>query len=248
MTIFSVRLDGIALEVAAAKVAAFLADGERGRYIVTPNPEMLVAARKDEKLRRVLNGAAISLVDGFGIRLVAWLLREKPLPKRVTGTDFLDELCRQAVLADASIYFCGAGRAGSAEKAAEVLKQRHPGLRVVGADRGGWKDLSGASPIDEAMMERIRQAAPDILVVPFGHGVQEKFMAERLGELPSVKLAIGVGGALDFWSGMVRRAPRWMRAIGFEWLWRLGLDPKRWRRILTAVVVFPWLAIREKVR
>jgi N-acetylglucosaminyldiphosphoundecaprenol N-acetyl-beta-D-mannosaminyltransferase len=245
LTLLGVRLDGLTAREARARVAGILRGEGRGAYLVTPNPEMLVLATKDPGFRAALSGATLSLADGFGIRLVAWLTRQ-PVPPRVTGTDFLDELCGVAAETGASVYFMGAGRAGSAEDAARTLAVRHPGLRVAGAERGGWKEGEGSAPV--ADMDAIRAAAPDVLVVPWGHGAQERFMAERLAELPSVRLAAGVGGALDFWSGQVRRAPRWVRAVGMEWAWRLLLQPRRWKRIFTALVVFPLLAIRERVR
>ena len=80
---------------------------------------------------------------------------------------------------------------------------------------------------------------PDILFVAFGHGKQEKWINEYLRDLPSVKIAMGVGGAFDYLSGQTSRAPLWMRKIGLEWLYRLIREPKRLKRIWRAVIIFP---------
>ena len=97
-------------------------------------------------------------------------------------------------------------------------------------------------------MEKIREEAPDILLIALGHGKQEKWIAAHLPELPSVKVAMGVGGAFDFIAGRVLRAPRILRRLGLEWLWRLILQPSRLPRIWRAVIKFPILVLRAKLQ
>jgi N-acetylglucosaminyldiphosphoundecaprenol N-acetyl-beta-D-mannosaminyltransferase len=82
-------------------------------------------------------------------------------------------------------------------------------------------------------------ASPDILFVALGAPKQERWIFENLNKLESVKLAMGVGGAFDFLSGKTKRAPLWMRKIGLEWFWRLIIEPRRVKRIIDAVIVFP---------
>ena len=96
------------------------------------------------------------------------------------------------------------------------------------------------------LLSRINSARPIILFVAFGQGKQEKWIFHHLDLLPSVRVAIGVGGALDFIAGEIKRAPVWLQKIGWEWLYRLTQEPKRWPRIINAVVVFPALVIKEK--
>ena len=96
------------------------------------------------------------------------------------------------------------------------------------------------------MLERIRAFRPDILAVGFGHGKQEKWIADHLTTLP-VHIAMGVGGSFAFLSGRIPRAPKWMRLIGLEWVWRLVREPSRIGRIFRATVVFPVLAVWDMI-
>jgi N-acetylglucosaminyldiphosphoundecaprenol N-acetyl-beta-D-mannosaminyltransferase len=92
----------------------------------------------------------------------------------------------------------------------------------------------------EDAMTRITLFAPEILLVGFGHPKQERWIANNLHQFPSVKIVVGVGGTFDVWAGRIFRAPKWLRALGLEWLWRLMQEPKRFRRIWNAVIVFPY--------
>jgi N-acetylglucosaminyldiphosphoundecaprenol N-acetyl-beta-D-mannosaminyltransferase len=93
-------------------------------------------------------------------------------------------------------------------------------------------------------VKRIESARPHILLVAFGAPAQDMWIATHLKSLPTVRIAMGVGGTFDFLAGDVRRAPLALRILGLEWLWRLILEPWRWKRIWTAVVTFPWLVLR----
>ena len=95
-------------------------------------------------------------------------------------------------------------------------------------------------------MRRLTQFGPQLLLVAFGHPKQESWIVQNLPNLPSVLIAIGVGGSFDYWSDTIKRAPRWMRWIGLEWLYRLFKEPKRFGRIMDAVFVFPLEAFKDK--
>ncbi len=242
--ILHVPVDGVTRVEAVDRIAGFL-DGSGSHMVTTPNPEMLVAAASDSAFLRALQNADLAVPDGFGLIAVAKLLGT-PLGERITGVDCLLDICRLAAEKHKSIFLLGGGE-GVAKKTARVLEERFPGLRVVGAESGGIVDKKSAVPqIDTGAQARLIAVAPDVLFVAFGHSTQEKWIAAHLGRLPSVRVAIGVGGAFDFLSGRVRRAPRIMRALGLEWLWRLALEPRRIGRIWNAVVVFPYLALRRK--
>jgi N-acetylglucosaminyldiphosphoundecaprenol N-acetyl-beta-D-mannosaminyltransferase len=128
------------------------------------------------------------------------------------------------------------------------LLKRHSNLRVVGARSGGRvrRDQAGNLGINDDDMAAIQSAQPDLLFVAFGHGRQEGWIAQNLPRLPSVAVAMGVGGTFDFIAGRAKRAPIIFRQIGLEWLWRLFREPRRWRRIIDAVIVFPYLVIRSR--
>ncbi len=144
------------------------------------------------------------------------------------------------------MYLLGAGQE-IAFAAAEKLNAQFSDIKIVGAESGPTNTPSPSMGEGggEGVIQRIRDAHPDILLVALGHGKQEKWIASHLAELPSVKIAMGVGGAFAFIAGRVRRAPKLMRALGLEWLWRLFLQPWRIVRIYRAIIVFSALFMRK---
>lgn len=130
-----------------------------------------------------------------------------------------------------------------------ILKDSSPRLDWAQNDNGEY--LTGLNfnvAENNKLLERIRAATPDILFVAFGHGKQEKWLAEFLSQLPLVKIGMGVGGAFDYISGQVLRAPKFVRQLGFEWLWRLLNQPWRIKRIWKAVVSFGLLVKDYKIQ
>lgn len=236
VNILGVDIDDVGAEEAMAQAFQNLQAGKR-TFIATPNPEMLVMARRDEEFRRVLNSADIKIPDGAGLAIGAKILK-KDLKNRVTGTDLMEKLCATSAERGYRIYLLGAQNE-VAREAAKQLNTKFVRLKIVGAEYGGTMDKWD----NRVIIEHINAVAPDILFVALGHGKQEKWISENLEKLPSVKLAMGVGGAFDFFAGRVRRAPRWMRTLGWEWLWRLICEPKRYKRILTATIIFPWYCL-----
>lgn len=221
------------MDEAVARVGEFVRSGG-AHTIVTPNPEMCLAAQRDSEFRDILNRADLAVPDGVGLLLAARFLGT-PLRERVAGIDLLLQLAHEFAKNAWRIYLLG-GASGVPERAAQALRVRYPNILIVGTDSGGEG------------IERIRQAAPDMLLVAFGQVKQEKWIAENLPKLPSIKVAMGVGGAFDFLSGESMRAPRFLQRAGLEWLWRLVVEPWRVRRILNAVVWFPMAVIKEKRR
>lgn len=201
-------------------------------YIVTPNPEILVLANRDSEFRKVLNKAEIALPDGVGVVLAGEFLG-KSFKQRITGTDFVEALCREVSKRPVMVGFFGGGHK-VAVKTAECLQRSYPDLKVAFA--GGESDI-----------KNIGNSLPylDILFVALGAPKQEFWISENLAKLP-ISVAIGVGGAFDYISGNVPRAPIWLRNIGFEWLFRLILEPWRFKRQL-ALLQFLWLVIKERL-
>lgn len=230
-------------------------------YIVTPNPEMIVRSQKDQSFKAVLNGAVIALCDGVGIFLAGRLLG-KPFRERVTGVDLLEKVCKESVRNPVNIGFLG-GKAGVAEKAAECLEKKFGRLNIAYIseewDEAGF-DLAAhrrtthnqTQSNAESKVSKVPRTLPyssapiDILFVAFGFPKQEKWMAEHKDK-GIYKIAMGVGGSFDYLSGNVQRAPRFLRAIGLEWFYRLIRQPWRWKRQL-ALLRFVWLVIKEKNR
>ncbi len=155
-------------------------------------------------------------------------------------------LAQLAEQKNCSVYFLGGGE-GTAEKAAKNLRHVYPQLRFAGASSGGdirW--IAGKWKEDVDLTERIAATTPDVLFVALGHGKQERWIRDHLSRLPSVKIAIGVGGALDYYSGRKRRAPGFFRTLHLEWLWRLCSEPRRAFRIFEATFVFLRLVLKNK--
>jgi N-acetylglucosaminyldiphosphoundecaprenol N-acetyl-beta-D-mannosaminyltransferase len=244
--ILGVPIDSVTTDEALEAIANFM-NGTGGKKVFTPNPEMLVLARKDKRFREALNNADLAIPDGIGLLWVARLWG-KSLKARVTGTDTMIGTCALAEEYGKSVFLLG-GKPGVAEKAADKLRARYPNLRIAGTLSGG--DISfdddGVPMLEFGTENVIAKAEPDILFVAFGHGKQEKWIDAHLAGFKSVKVAMGIGGAFDFISGEAKRAPEWVRHIGLEWLWRLILQPWRIRRILTATVVFPLYALGERI-
>jgi len=236
INILGVEIDDLSEAEVMALVADNLQAGKR-TFIATPNPEMVVLAAKDRGFKDVLNRADIKIPDGAGLAVGAKITGQK-LTNRVTGTDLMEKLCALAAERGYKIYLLGAQN-GVAREAAQRLNNKFVKLKIVGAEYGGTMDEWD----NRVIIEHINAVSPDMLFVALGHGKQERWIFENLEKLPGVKLAMGVGGAFDFFAGKAKRAPGWMRAGGLEWLWRLIKEPRRHKRILTATVVFPWYCL-----
>lgn len=241
MHILGINIDNIALPEVLNKVREFL-HTQKQHYIVTINPEFIMAARKDDEFKNILNKADLSVADGKGIVFAARRYGNK-LQGRITGVDLLWKICEVAQEEGRSIFLLGSKR-GVPDQAAEKIKERYQNIRIVGAECGyrHWHRHIK----DEQLVKMINRRGPDILFVAFGQVKQEKWIYHNLPKLSSVKLAMGVGGSFDFISGNVKRAPQWMRSIGLEWLYRLMRQPWRLPRIITAVVRFSGAVLLHK--
>ena len=195
------------------------------------NPDCLNIAYRNADYRAVLQCADRVLPDGIGLRIGCNLLGVA-MQANVNGTDLFPRICSRAADAGLGIYFLGA-RPGIAELAAENMQRQFPALRVAGAHHGYF------APEEEAgLIEKINSSGAHILFVAFGAPRQELWLARNHDAL-APSLRIGVGAAFDFYSGQIRRAPQWMREIGFEWTYRLYLEPGRmWRRYVVGNPLF----------
>lgn len=236
--LLGIRIDQQKRADARKQVVAFL-QGEDQHMIFTPNPEMLVAAYRNPVLANVINNGSLNIADGKGIQL----FRRVP---RIQGADFILDVCVEAERLEKSVYLLGSGSAEVLVKSVAQLRILYPKLDLVGRHEGPVLDKDGNGE-DTLVIEDINQKKPDILLVAFGHQKQELWIGKTLPELPSVKIAMGVGGSFEFISGSVKRAPRIVRTLGFEWLWRLILQPWRIQRILTAVIIFPYLCLKDRM-
>jgi N-acetylglucosaminyldiphosphoundecaprenol N-acetyl-beta-D-mannosaminyltransferase len=193
-------------------------------------------ARRDPAFRRVLQEADLSIPDGVGLLLAA-RRQGRHLPERVPGSELVYHLAQAAAREGWRLFLLGAAP-GVAEEAAAIFQKRYPGLEVAGTYAG--------SPVPEendAIVARINESRADLLFVAYGAPRQDLWIARNREALETVRVALGVGGALDFVTGRSIRAPRWIRRLGLEWLHRLVREPWRWRRML-ALPRFAWHVLR----
>ncbi len=207
-------------------------------YIATANLDFLVQAQHDAGLRNVLHEADLVIADGFPpVKLAPFF--GPPLKGRVTGSDITPMLAARAEKEGIRIYGLGAAE-GVAAKAMEVLKKRHPDLKVAGAWSPPYAPLE---KMDHAeILRRLAEAKPDILFTAFGAPKQDKFNRMHV-KTWNVPVAIGIGGTLDFIAGVQTRAPVWVHKIHCEWLWRWGTDPKRLTKRYVTNIVFLFRAV-----
>ncbi len=228
--ILGVRVDDVTADETLTLVERFIAECTP-HQICTVNPEFVMRAQQDELFRNVLNNAAVCIPDGIGLLWAAQRLGY-PLRERVAGSDLVGQMAARAAQRDWRLYFLGAAP-GVADRAATILQAHYPGLIIAGTFPG-----SPAPAEEDEIVERIRAARPDVLLVAFGAPAQDLWIARNVSRL-QVPVAMGVGGSLDFIAGVVQRAPVWVQRIGLEWLYRLIREPWRWRRQL-ALPRFVW--------
>lgn len=228
--ILGIRVQAISRHEAYEKIEKFVCS-DRPHYIVTLNPEMLLAAQADEEYFYILNNADLSLTDGFGLQIAGWM-RGINL-RRVPGSDLTDHLLRQAADNKTKVAVINwNGSHSSAEEIKAALLKKFAGLNLVAVDIEREWTL--------ANYPEIESFRPELLLVSLGLPYQEKFIFHFLPNAPYVRAAIGVGGTFDFYTGRLTRAPQMMRTLGLEWLWRLKEQPrKRWKRIVNATIKFP---------
>lgn len=210
------------------KIKDFLT--EKKQYqITTPNPEFVLEAHRDEEFFYILNNADLSIPDGFGLKLASWLMGDNI--RIIHGADLVKDIFDIAEKDGKKIAVINwSGGLSSAEEIKTALQKKWPKADVL------VEDIErGDGNID---WQKINSFSPDIVFSSLGYPYQEKFIYHNLKNIPSAKIGMGVGGSFDFLTGKRKRAPKIMRIMSLEWLWRVIIQPSRWRRIYNAVFVF----------
>ena len=190
--------------------------------VSTPNSEILLYASNNEEYKNVLNKSDLVLPDGIGVVYGARILGTK-MKERVAGFDFVSNLLVHLAKMKKSVYLLGA-KPGVAEIAAKNIKEKFDGIVIAGTHDGYFKD-------DEEVILKINEKSPDFLMVCLGFPKQE-FWIDKYRDRLSAKLAIGAGGSIDVFAGIVMRAPEFYCKHGLEWLYRLIKQPSRFVRML----------------
>ncbi len=221
----------------AVERAMSMIQAHSGGYVVTPNPEIVLQCRENPALLAAVTEAELVLADGVGIQYGTKILGT-PMEERIPGIDFASDVMARLGQQGGSIYLLGA-KPGVADSAAAALAARFPGLQIAGTDHGYFED-------DEPVVARIRAAKPDFLLVCLGAPKQECWMRDHAGAVDAGLMA-GLGGCLDVFAGVVRRAPAAWQRLGLEWLYRLLREPKRLGRVLK-LPKFLFLVLGERIR
>ena len=238
ISFLGLKVDRLSMDEALTVIAGFIA-GRVPRHIVTADASMVVLARDDKDLNRIVTNADLVTPDGAGILLASRLFGKRILNK-VSGVDLVEQLCRVSSETGVRLYFLGAAP-HVASSAAARLTESYPGANIVGTRHGYFTDEE-----EPDVVRQIAETHPDVLFVAFGIPKQEKFIDRNKAAL-AIPVCIGVGGSFDVYSGLVKRAPLWMQNAGLEWVYRLCQNPKKISKVMT-LPRFAFIAIWAKVR
>lgn len=279
-SIFGVPLTPTTNQGAREKLESVL-NTDGFQFWTTPNPEILLKGEADAEYKNILKNADIALPDGVGLQWATTFLVQKKgpwwidiwiflftylelvfaakrlrriLPERVMGSEFFYTMCDVANQKHVTVHILAGNNLEEAGRMKERLGQLYPDMHISDVYPGWAFDQAD----DQVMLDDIQHYKPDLLIVCFGAPKQEKWIHTYRAELAEagVRMAIGLGGTMDFMLGTRKRAPKWMSNAGLEWLYRLFQSEKgridkqsRWvrvRRILSAVFVFPYRVFRTR--
>ncbi len=233
--VLGVAFDNVTMDE-AVELALDAVSRRSGGYVVTPNPEIVMAARENPEFAAAVAQAELVLPDGVGVIYGAKILGT-PLKEKTPGVDFAASVMACLAEQGGSVYLFGA-KPGVAEMAGERLREQYPGLVIAGCSDGYFDD-------DTPIVERIQAAKPDFLLVCLGAPKQELWMQSHAGKL-NVGLMAGLGGSLDVFAGVAKRAPKLWQKLGLEWLYRLLKQPSRMGRMMK-LPLFLLCVIKKRV-
>ena len=206
------------------------------------NPDCFNKIFSDKDYYSVLQNSDLLFPDGIGVNIACKILNT-PLNENINGTDMLPFLCQMAEKNNFSIFLLG-GKPGIPDKVSKNLTQKFKDLDIAGF-HDGYFDRTRE---EGYVIDEINQSKADILLVAFGAPFQEKWISDHKNQL-NCKIMMGVGGLFDFFSGNIPRAPKWMREMGLEWIFRLLQEPKRmWRRYIIGNPLFLFRVLRWKFK
>lgn len=198
--------------------------------IIAINPEKIMKARQDKKLKDLLNSSTYNIADGIGV-VYASQLKNGNIKSRITGIDCMDMLCQLSNEKGYKIFMYGA-KPEIVAQAKTNLERKYPNIKIVGYIDGYEKD-------NNLIIETINRVKPNILFVALGSPKQEFWINENKEKL-NVNIFQGVGGSFDVISGNIKRAPKWVQNIGLEWFYRLIKEPSR---IVRQLQLFKFLTL-----
>ena len=242
VNVLGVGVDAIDMPQAIERIVNAAKSPTGGEYVCVTGVHGVMEAQRDPKLREILNRSLETTPDGMPMVWLGRLAGHRRM-RRVYGPDLMLEICRASVSEGRTHYLYG-GNTGVATELAERLRQRVPGIRIVGTFTPPFRALSE----DEEMRlaREVETLQPDFFWVGLSTPKQERFMAQYRGKL-SAKVMLGVGAAFDMHSGRTKQAPSWMQRLGLEWLFRLLQEPRRlFKRYAVNNPTFVWRVLQQK--
>ena len=206
------------------EIIANYLEGTQCRSIMTPNPEMVMAAQKHDGLMDALKSSDLVLPDGIGL-IIASRMKRMGLKERVTGIDTMDQILYYCHQTEKRIFLLGS-KPGVADQAAKNIENKYPGLQIAGTHHGYFENDDS-----EQILHMINQSQADVLFAGLGFPRQEIWILQHQGKL-ACKMAMGIGGSLDVYAGVAKRAPLVFQKVGLEWFYRLMREPWRIKRMM----------------
>lgn len=242
--ILGVGVDRVSADELRAEILRVVREGERA-LVMHVNAHGLNLAYRRPWLQETLNSADVVFCDGAGVALAARMLG-RPSLQRFTHADEMWRLAEFAQQHGLTLFLLGA-LPGVAERAADRLRERYPGLKIAGV-RHGYFDKSAGSPENKAVVAEINAARPNVLVVGFGMPIQERWLRENWDRLDGVDVAMTLGAIFDYVSGELKRGPRLLVDNGLESVARLIVEPRRlWRRYVVGNPLFLLRVLKQRL-
>jgi N-acetylglucosaminyldiphosphoundecaprenol N-acetyl-beta-D-mannosaminyltransferase len=206
-----------------------MVDARQRGYVCVCNVHTVMASSEDPELRSSLLSSSLNVPDG---QPLVWAINAlgHSLAGRVYGPELMSRSCARAADTPQRLYLYGGRNQGALVQLALNLRQRYPGVKIVGGYSPPHRPLEEEE--ENAVVDEINRSRADVVWVGIGVPKQEKWMAMMRPRLEAPVLA-GVGAAFDFHAGLVPQAPNWIQEAGLEWAYRLAHEPRRlWRRYL----------------
>lgn len=223
VNILGVNVDMVTISEAADIIMGFFNE-DKLHSVFTPNSEIIMRAYRDSEFCDLLNNASLLTADGIGVVYASKILK-KPISERAAGYDIARKVLEKMNYTDHKLFLFG-GKPGVADKAKENLLKQYPSLNIAGTRNGYFKEEE-----ENEIVEQINQSGADIVFVCLGAPKQEQWIDRHKDEL-KVKIAMGIGGSLDVFAGVVERAPEFFCKTGLEWFYRLCKEPWRAGRMM----------------
>lgn len=238
ITILGVKINVITKDNAIKTVFKFFNDTQL-HIIHTINPEFILNSLEDSEYRTILNSASLAVADGIGI-LKAAKYQHKKLPERIGGCDFALDIMNNMQNTKYSVFLLG-GSQENIEMAIENLKNKFPHLNIAGYHNGYFSDED-----DQTIINQINNSKANLLLIGMGGIKKQETWVYKYKDILTPQVSMGIGGSIDVYSGNIKRAPKWIQQIGFEWLFRTLQEPRKRIKRIYRLPLFLILAYKEK--